>query len=49
MLLNLGEEPQTASSLAGRILLSTNASRAPVRVSGGVTLDPTEGVIVLLD
>ena len=49
VLLNLGEEPQTASCLAGRILLSTNASRAPVRVSGGVTLDPREGVIVLLD
>ena len=49
VLLNLGQEAQTAPSPAGRILLSTIASRAPVRVSGFVTLDPAEGVIVLMD
>lgn len=49
VLLNLSAEPLTASCPAGRIMLSTDPGRAPVRVSGSVKLGPTEGVVVLLD
>ncbi|HEX9200602.1 MAG TPA: alpha-amylase family glycosyl hydrolase [Acidobacteriaceae bacterium] len=48
VLLNFSAEPQTVPCLAGHILMSTNASRAPVRVSGSVTLDAGEGVVVAL-
>ena len=49
VLLNLSAQPQTVPCPAGRILLSTKAGRLPGQVSGSVTLDPDEGVVVSLN
>ena len=49
VLRNLSAQPQTVPCPAGRILMSTNASREPVQVSGSVTLGPDEGVVVSLN